>query len=609
MQVTINKKQVQLPENISILDAIESVNEHVLMPQLGEAKDWIHNPSCPLMGLAEVNGQLVSLPALKNRTLQDGMLIETHSQRTKEVLSQRARLLSDFHECFFMREWQKKIAVEGINAGFIDQDKCETFSVSTCDPSCKSESSIIYDPNKCIHCQACVDTCMLQGVEALSFDEKAGVLIDENRCVRCGQCILHCPMGAITRNNALSQFLNCQSCAFTQPSGAMHECDETFKALTLLKDPTRYCVVEFAPAIRASIGEEFGISSGELVTGKIYAALRKLGFKKVWDTNFAADLTIMEEGSEFLYRLANNGTLPLFTSCCPGWVRFAERIYPELLPHLSTAKSPQQMFGAIAKTFGAKSLHVKPDSMSVISIMPCTSKKTEAQRPEMNSASKYWQKAELTDSAGSFQDVDVVLTARELARLVKIAGIDFRQLPEEEADSLLGSYTGAAPIFGRTGGVMEAALRTAIALLTKRPPPELEFTSLEGFKGVKRAEVHIGGKTLKVAVVHGLENAHKVCESVLAGGEFSDYHFIEFMTCPGGCIGGGGQPLPTNVCLKKTRTTGLNHDDRENCKLRMSHENPEIKTLYQTFLKEPLSHTSHELLHTTYTKCPINITI
>jgi iron-only hydrogenase group A len=605
MQVTVNKKQMQLPENTSILDAIELAHEHVLVPQLGEAKDWIRNPSCPLMGLAEVDGQLVSLPALKTLPAQEGMSIETNSQQAKHALTQRAHLLSDFHECFFMREWQKKIAVEGVNAGFIEQEEYEKFSF----PKREAEPSIIHDPNKCIRCQACVDTCTMQGVEALSFDEKTGVLIDENRCVRCGQCILHCPMGAITRNNALAQFLNCQSCAFTQPSGAMHEFDDTFEVLHLLKDPTRYCVAEFAPAVRASLGEEFGIPSGELVTGKIYAALRRLGFKKVWDTNFAADLTIMEEGTEFLDRLTKGGVLPLFTSCCPGWIRFAERIYPELLPHLSTAKSPQQMFGAIAKTFGAKSLNVKPTSMSVISIMPCTSKKTEAKRPEMNSASKYWQKEEMLDNNKSFQDVDVVLTARELARLIKIAGLDLCQLPEEEADSLLGSYTGAAPIFGRTGGVMEAALRTAITILARQPPPKLEFTCLEGFNGIKRAEVHIGDKTLKVAVVHGLENAHKVCESVLSGGEFSKYHFIEFMACPGGCIGGGGQPLPTNVCVKKTRTAGLNRDDREVCKLRMSHENPEIEELYHAFLKEPLSHTSHELLHTTYTKCPINNTI
>jgi iron-only hydrogenase group A len=503
------------------------------------------------------------------------------------------------------REWQKKIAVEGTNAGFINKDEYEKFSF----PKRGAEPSIIHDPNKCIRCQACVDTCTMQGVEALSFDEKTGVSIDENRCVRCGQCIVHCPMGALTRNNALAEFLDCQSCAFTQPSGAMHECDDTFKALNLLRDPTRYCVAQFAPAVRASLGEEFGIPPGELVTGKIYAALRLLGFKKVWDTNFAADLTIMEEGTEFLDRLTNGGMLPLFTSCCPAWIRFAERIYPELLPHLSTAKSPQQMFGAVAKTFGAQSLNVNPKSISVISIMPCTSKKTEAKRSEMNGASKYWHKEDLIGCNESFQDVDVVLTSRELARLIKMAGLDLRQLPEEEADSSMGSYTGAAPIFGRTGGVMEAALRTAITILSRQPPPNLEFTCLEGFNGVKRAEVHIGDKLLKVAVVHGLENAHAVCESVLSGGEFAKYHFIEFMACPGGCIGGGGQPIPTNVRVKKARTAGLNRDDREVCQLRMSHENPEINALYQMFLKEPLSHTSHELLHTTYTRCPLSNTI
>jgi iron-only hydrogenase group A len=602
MQLTINKEQVQLPEGLSILEAIEYAKENIAKPELGEITQCIRNPSCPLLGMAEVNGQLVSLPALKDRLAQNGMSIETRSPKVEVELNSLANLLLENHECFFMREWQKKIAVEGINAGFIKQEKYEKLSL----PQRDARPSIIHEPNKCIRCQACVDTCMLQGVEALSFDEQKGVLIDEKRCVRCGQCILHCPMGAISKNK-LAEFLNCQTCAFTKPFGAMHEYDDTFTAFEMLKNSQRYCVSEFAPAVRASLGEEFNIPPGELITGKIYAALRRLGFKKVWDTNFTADLTIMEEGTELIERLTNGGTLPMFTSCCPGWIRFVERFYPELVPHLSTAKSPQQMFGAIAKTFGAEALNVKPESMSVISFMPCTSKKTEAARPEMNSASKYWRKQDGANR--DFQDVDLVLTARELVRLIKMEGIDLRQLPEEEADSLLGDYTGAAPIFGRTGGVMEAALRTVIAILSGVAPPNLEFAFLAGSDGIKRAEIQIDDKTIKVAVAHGLENAHSVCESILAGGDFSKYHFIEFMTCPGGCIGGGGQPLPTNVCVKRARTAGLNRDDKEVCTLRMSHENPELKELYEVFLEKPLSPKAHELLHTTYNRCSLFHTI
>jgi iron-only hydrogenase group A len=602
MQITINSKQLELPEGTPILDAIKYAKETISKPEFNDTNNWIRNPSCPLLGLVEINGQLVTLPALKKRLAENGMWIETNTPKVKAELANRIKLLLENHECFFMREWQKKIAVEGVNAGFIKQEEYEKFSY----PERGAQPSIVHDPNKCIRCQACVEICLRQGVEALSFDEENGVLIDENRCVRCGQCIVHCPMGAISRNNKLAEFLDCRTCAFTKPSGAMHECDDTFNAWNLLQDSQLYCVAQFAPAIRASLGEEFNIPAGELVTGKVYAALRRLGFKKVWDTNFAADLTIMEEGTELIDRLTKGGVLPMFTSCCPGWIRFAERFYPVLVPHLSTAKSPQQMFGAIAKTFGAKSLNVKPEVMRVISIMPCTSKKTEAVRPEMNSASKYWQKQDGANR--DFQDVDVVLTARELAKLMKIAGVDLRTMPEEDADSLLGNYTGAAPIFGRTGGVMEAALRTVITILSGQAPPTLDL-DFAGEDGIKRAEIKVGEKTVKVAVAHGLANIHKVCESVLAGGEFAQYHFIEFMTCPGGCIGGGGQPLPTNICTNAARTAGLNRDDREVCTLRMSHENPEIKALYEEFLEKPLSHTAHELLHTTYNRLSLFNTI
>jgi iron-only hydrogenase group A len=604
MQITINKKPVQSTNDISIFKAIEESNETILTPQIDRGKNWVQNSSCPLMGLAEVDGQLVTLPALKERLVKEGMVIETHSPRVKEELTKRVQMLTEQHECFFMREWQKTIVIEGINAGFITQEEYEGFSF----PERGENPSVIHDPNKCMRCKSCVDTCKMQGVEALHFDEIEGVIVDEKKCVRCGQCIVQCPMGALSNDNALANFLQCQNCAFTHPHGAMHEREDLFTVQELLNDPQNYCVAQFAPSIRSSLGEEFNIPEGELVTEKVYAALRRLGFKQIWDTNFAADLTIMEEGNEFIKRLTENGTLPLFTSCCPSWVRFAETFYPEILPHISTAKSPQQMFGAIAKTFGAKSLNVSPASMTVISIMPCTAKKSEAKRPEMKDAATYWQKQVKTDNKKAFQDVDLVLTTRELARLIKISGMDLSEMPEEKADSLLGKYTGAAPIFGRTGGVMEAALRTAITVITGKAPATLEFKYLSSESGIKRSELQVANSTIKVAVVHGLENARKVCDSVLTGGEFSQYHFIEVMTCPGGCIGGGGQPLPTNGYTKKARTTGLNRDDKEVCDLRMSHENPEVKALYEEFLEKPLSPMSHHLVHTSYTASPLEAT-
>jgi iron-only hydrogenase group A len=603
MRLTINHKPVDVEEKCSILQAITSAHEKVLSPELGIYREWIKNKSCPLLGLAEVNGVLVPLPMLNTRPACEGMEIFTDSQSVKDALAARADLLINHNECHFIKEWQKIVAAEAENAKYIVLEEWEDKSY----PKRITEPAIIHDPAKCIRCQACVETCNdVQKVGALSFDQDQGVLIDEKRCVRCGQCIHHCPTGATHFNTTMVEFFQCNDCPFSLPRGAMRETDDTIKAWNLLHNPERYCVTEFAPAIRASLGEGFGIAAGELVTGKLYAALRRLGFKKIWDTNFAADLTIMEEGSEFIDRLTNGGVLPMFTSCSPGWILFVEKYYPELIPHLSSAKSPQQMFGAIAKSFGAKLLNIPPESMAVISFMPCTAKKAEAKRPEMNSASLYWAKTRKSNTQKSFQDVDLVLTTRELARLIKMAGIDLKHLPEDKADDLLGYYTGAATIFGRTGGVMEAALRTVIAQVTGRPPASLEFDDLGSKNGIKKSELKIKDNTIKVAVAHGLDNARIVCESVKTGGEFSGYHFIEVMTCPGGCIAGGGQPIPTNRVTINKRTVGLNHDDKDICTIRMSHENPEIKELYRSFLDQPLGHIAHSLLHTKYEKRPLN---
>jgi iron-only hydrogenase group A len=596
MLVNINSRKYEIAEGKTVYDAIEESSERLLSPELGEYRQCIHNPSCLLLGLADVDGCLTPLPVLKKRAVHEGMSIITDSQKISDELHSRAALFQEQHECFFVREWQKMVAVEGVNAGYIDMDNWQEFSFE----KRITFPSIIHDPNKCIRCKACIDTCRdVQGVEALSFDEYDGVIVDKDRCVLCGQCIHHCPMGTTGNNKALIEFLGCEECAFADPLGAMREIDDSARARELLKEKQRYSVSQFAPSIRTSIGESFGMSEGELVTGKLYSSLRELGFKRVWDTNFAADLTIMEEGSEFIDRLANCGKLPQFTSCCPAWVSFVEKFFPDLIPNVSTAKSPQQMFGAVAKSFGAKELGIAPETMCVVSIMPCTAKKAEALRLEMNSAWQYWK--EQGKDIQSFQDVDLVLTTRELSRLIKMGEIDFKNIATSEADPLLGSYTGAAPIFGRTGGVMEAALRTAVALLSGKPPVKLEFESLGTMEGIKKAELPLGDKILKVAVVHGLKNARKVCESIQSSGEFSTYHFIEVMACPGGCIGGGGQPIPTNIATRRERTLGLNYDDSDCCEFRMSHENPEIKTLYKNFLEKPLGHLSHHLLHTTYT--------
>jgi hydrogenase, Fe-only len=347
----------------------------------------------------------------------------------------------------------------------------------------------------------------------------------------------------------------------------------------VISDNSKYVIVQTAPAVRVAIAEEFGAEPGRIVTKQLVAGLRLLGFDKVFDTNFAADLTIMEEASEFLERFKNGGKLPLFTSCSPGWIKFIEHNYPEFLDNLSTCKSPQQMFGAIAKTYYADKIGIPREDMIVVSIMPCTAKKYERVRPEMKG------------------DVDYVLTTRELAKMFKLAGIDLLNLPSEEYDEPLGITTGAAAIFGATGGVMEAALRTAYEVITGKNLERLDFESVRGIEGIKEAVIEIDGLKLNVAVVNGLGNARKMLDMIKNGEK--DYHFIEFMACPGGCIGGGGQPIPTTKEILSKRMKAIYEIDKS-FEIRKSHENPAIQALYKEFLGEPLSEKSHELLHTTY---------
>ena len=442
----------------------------------------------------------------------------------------------------------------------------------------QSTPSLVLNPDKCIKCGRCAEVCQqMQNVWALEFigrGEKtvmapaAGVKLAESPCIKCGQCSAHCPVGAIYEN------------------------DETAKVWAALRDTEKTCLVQIAPAVRVALGEAFGMKPGELTTGKIYAALRMLGFKKVFDTNFSADVTIMEEGTEFIKRFTNGGKLPLITSCCPAWTDWMEKYAPDFTENFSSAKSPQQMLSALAKTYWAEKNGLTCDKVHVTSIMPCTAKKYEITRDEH------------MKSTGC-QDTDVVLTTRELARMIKAAGIDFLNLPEEKADDLLGSYTGAGTIFGVTGGVMEAALRTAYCLITKEDqPPAIEFTAVRGMDGVKKATIDIKGTQVNIAVAHQMGNVEKVLNEVredIKNGVKPRYDFIEVMACRGGCVGGGGQPCLATDAVRAARTAGLYSDDEKSV-IRMSHLNPEVQALYKDYLGEPGSEKAEHLLHTDYRK-------
>ncbi len=441
-----------------------------------------------------------------------------------------------------------------------------------------STPSLVLNPDKCIKCGRCAEVCQqMQNVWALEFigrGEKtvmapaADVKLAESPCIKCGQCSAHCPVGAI------------------------YEKDETDKVWDALRDEEKTCLVQIAPAVRVALGEAFGMKPGELSTGKIYAALRRLGFNKVFDTNFSADVTIMEEGTEFIKRFTKGGKLPLITSCCPAWTDWMEKYAPDFTENFSSAKSPQQMLSALAKSYWAEKNGLTCDKVHVTSIMPCTAKKYEITRDEH------------MKSTGC-QDTDVVLTTRELARMIKAAGIDFMSLPEEPADDLLGSYSGAGTIFGVTGGVMEAALRTAYCLITKEAqPPAIEFTAVRGMDGVKTATIDINGTAVNIAVAHQMSNVEKVLNEVredLKNGVKPRYDFIEVMACRGGCVGGGGQPCLATDEVRAARTAGLYTDD-EKSTIRMSHLNPEVQALYKNYLDEPGSEKAEHLLHTDYHK-------
>lgn len=439
-------------------------------------------------------------------------------------------------------------------------------------PKERSNPALVRDMTKCVRCGRCVEACQsVQSTNAIGYSQRSTDFkittafehpLSESPCVYCGQCVAVCPVGAL------------------------YEKDDTQKVWDALDNKDLHVIVQTAPAVRVAIGEEFGMERGAVATGQMVAAIRRLGFDKVFDTDFSADLTIMEEGTELLDRLKNGGTLPMITSCSPGWVNFVEKTYPDLLDHVSSCKSPQQMFGAVAKTYYADKMGIPRDKLFVVSIMPCIAKKYECQRPEMNSS--------------GYQDVDVVLTTRELAKMIRLAGLDFNSLQEEEFDAPMGIGSGAGAIFGTSGGVMEAAVRTVYEIVTGKEPESLDFTVCRGHEGIKEATLDLAGTPVKIAITNGLANARVIMDKIRKGE--ADYHFVEIMCCPGGCVGGGGQPFRTTAAIKEHRMDGLYKVDKS-LPLRQSHKNPQIKALYDEFLEKPNSHLAHELLHTHYTPC------
>jgi iron-only hydrogenase group A len=580
--VYINKKAVEVEPETTILDA--AARAGIKIPTLCHLEGQIPKGACRVC-MVDVEGAK-NLVASCTTPATDGMKVVTNSREVREARKFVLELLLSEHcgDCkTCVRNDDCELQRMAIEMGVMDIPYEGEKLVTRIDDS---TPALVRDSGKCIKCRRCLSVCNeVQGIGALAaqgrgFESVIGPAFDNSlegvECVQCGQCAAVCPVGAITEKEHI---------------------DYVWEAI---EDPSKFVVVQTAPAIRAALGECFGYEPGTLVTGKMVSALRLIGFDRVFDTNFAADLTIMEEGNELLTRLKTalvdkkQVALPMFTSCSPGWIKYAEYFYPEFLDNISTCKSPQQMFGAVAKTYMAKKENVDPKDVVVVSVMPCTAKKFEAGRDEMN--------------ASGFQDVDYVLTTRELARMIKQTGIDFKALENDKMDSPLGQSSGAADIFANTGGVMEAAVRTAYEIVTgnELPLENLHIKEVAGLEGVKKASLKIEnclpewsfleGVELKVGVAHGLGNARKIIEAVRAGETF---HFIEIMTCPGGCIGGGGQPRFTTDKVRQKRIEAIYKED-EGKTVRKSHMNPEIIQIYEDFLKIPLGELSHSLLHTHY---------
>jgi len=574
VHMKINGMPVEIEAGSNILAAAKKVNVNI--PTLCYHPDLSAWAACGLCVVKQENSP--KLLRACAAPVQENLSIITHDAELYQIRKTVIEMIMSTHpnSCLTCArngtcELQRFAAEFGVR-----EQPYETRIVDL--PQDKSTTSIVLDPTKCIKCGRCVQVCQqLQGVYALEFigrgdqtvmSPAAGLPLNDSPCIKCGQCSAHCPVGAI------------------------FEKDETRDFVRAVSDPDKHVVVQIAPAVRVAVGEAFNLPAGTITTGKIYAALRRLGVDKVFDTNFSADLTIMEEGTELVKRLTTGeGAIPQITSCCPAWTDYMEKYYPDMIPNFSTAKSPMMMQGAITKTYYADKANVDPASIFSVAIMPCTAKKFEISRDENMYAS-------------GFADVDLVLTTREFARLIKAAGVDFTQLEDELADSPIGAYAGAGTIFGNTGGVMEAAIRTAYKLITDEELKDVNIEAVRGMDGVRTGEVDVKGKKVRVAVAHGMANVSTLLDEIRDArdnGKEPPYHFIEVMACRGGCIAGGGQPYATTDDVREKRIAALYTDD-VNSEVRCSHQNPEIQQIYKEFLDAPLSEKSHHLLHTTYTE-------
>ncbi len=576
VNIKINGRDYTVPAGSTILEAARMAG--IEIPTLCFLKEINEIGACRIC-VVKVKGAR-SLVAACVFPVNEGMEIFTNSPEVIEARRTTLKLILSNH---------KKECLSCVRSGSCELQKlCHDYGIDTetafAGPKTLSEidrsaSHMYRDNEKCILCRRCVAACEKNqgvgviGANARGFDTHIGCAFEkplaESSCISCGQCITVCPTGAIA------------------------ERDDTQKVLDAINDPSKHVIVQTAPAVRVGLGEEFGYEMGTVVTGKLVAALRALGFDKVFDTNFSADLTIMEEATEFLGRYTKKENLPLITSCSPGWIKFCETYYPEFIPNLSSCKSPQGMFGAVAKTYYAEKMGIDPADIYVVSVMPCTAKKFEAERLEHTAVE-------------GLADIDAVITVRELARMIKKAGILFNQLADEEFDAPFGLGSGAGTIFGATGGVMEAALRTAYETLTGEELQNLEFSDVRGVAGIKEATYTIAGNEIKVAVTSGTANAKKLLEMIKSGEK--TYDFIEVMACPGGCVNGGGQPIQpasvhNNVDIRAKRAAGLYNDDK-NLPVRKSHLNPDVKAIYAEYFGEPNSHKAHEILHTSYIKRP-----
>ena len=575
VKLTIDGVSVEVPAGTTVLEAAKKAGINI--PTLCYLKDINQIGACRMCIVdtgARAFGAACVLP------VTNGMNVKTNTPKIREARRVNLELLLSNHdkkclECARNQKCELQQLCQDLGVEDVDKykGKINEYDIDDLSPS------IVRNNNKCILCRRCVAACNnTQAVGVIGpmqrgFKTKIGsaweMPLNDAACINCGQCIAACP------------------------TGALYEKDGTKAVWDLLADETKHVVVQPAPAVRAALGEEFGIPMGTSVTGKMAAALRRLGFEKVFDTDWAADLTIMEEGTEFIGRLKNGGTLPMITSCSPGWIKFCETYYPDFIPNLSSCKSPHEMEGAMIKSYWAEKEGIDPKDIRVVSVMPCTAKKFEARRPEL--------------SHNGMQDVDEVITTRELAKMIKEAGIDFVNLPDEDFDPMLGESTGAGVIFGATGGVMEAALRTVYEVVTGKTLDKVDFEAVRGTEGIKEATVKVGDLDVNVAVAHGTANASKLLDSVRSGEK--TYHFIEVvMGCPGGCVTGGGQPIVSAQkrmeCDPKALRAKALYTEDANKPQRKSHENASVMALYKDYLGEPNSHLAHELLHTHYVERP-----